>query len=76
MQLGLRIPQDLSIITFAEEHIANESGIGITSLVVSEYDVGKAVADMMLRKIETPERKFSPYRVHRTLEIGHTTELL
>lgn len=73
IQLGLRIPQDLSVITFAEDHLANEGGIEITSLVISEYETGTKVADMMLKKIESPDKVFDPIQIARTLEIGRTT---
>ncbi len=74
LQLNLRIPQDLAIITFAEDHLANEAGIQITSLVISEYKVGAEAAKIMLRKLKTPEKKFPPHKIHRTLKIGQTTE--
>jgi LacI family transcriptional regulator len=49
--LGLRVPEDLSIISFNSEHLLNITGVPFTTLAVPELALGRAGAGMLLTKI-------------------------
>lgn len=57
-KLGLRVPQDLSIITFNSEsfggNLLRESGLYITSMIEPEFEMGRSAVRMMMEKIKKP----------------------
>ena len=50
-RFGLRVPQDLSVITF-EGKISNSMGIPISSAIFPEREIGVEAAKMLLSRIE------------------------
>ncbi len=71
-ELGLRIPQDLAVVTFAIQPV-NLTGIHVTSLLVPFYDVGKRAVAMLTRKLAKPSQAQPPEIVPFTLDTGETT---
>jgi len=69
---GLRVPQELSIITFNSElfgsDILRESGLCITSMVEPDFDMGLSAAQMMIKKIEKPLVEIPARKLEFTLE--------
>ncbi|MCD4825766.1 MAG: LacI family transcriptional regulator [Phycisphaerae bacterium] len=55
---GLRVPQDLSIITFNSEsfggNLLRDSGLYITSMIEPELEMGKTATRMLMKKIKKP----------------------
>ena len=62
-QVGLRIPQDLSIITFSG-YLAQNIGLTINAMVEPEIEVGAKAVDMLLKKINHPGRKYKSQSVN------------
>lgn len=51
---GLRIPEDLSIVTFHEKLVEDPcSDLPITTCILPEYDMGYTALEMLLERIET-----------------------
>lgn len=50
---GLRIPEDLSIITMGDE-IQDSTGIALTTLVTPEYEIGRQSAALVVQRINKP----------------------
>jgi DNA-binding LacI/PurR family transcriptional regulator len=61
-EAGLRIPQDLSVVTFGERTYA-ESGRAITTMMLPHKQVGEAAGEAMVEKIENPKRRLAPRAV-------------
>jgi LacI family transcriptional regulator len=56
---GLRIPEDLSIITMSDE-IQDSTGIALTTLITPEYDIGRRSAALVVKRIKEPGRPLPP----------------
>jgi DNA-binding LacI/PurR family transcriptional regulator len=67
LQLGLRIPEDISIVLCADEPFVR-MGLRFTTLVVPAAVVGAEAVRMMLRKVERPNdrlpRRAIPFELH------------
>ena len=70
--LGLRVPDDLAVITFAIQPM-NLTGIHITSMQVPFYEIGRRAVDMLNRKLEDPGHAEPPEIVPFTMDLGSTT---
>jgi LacI family transcriptional regulator len=51
--LGIRVPQDLSILTFGEQ-LVDIGGVGITTMLIPWAAVGQSGSQMLLEKIANP----------------------
>lgn len=56
-ELGLKIPRDLSVITFAGEDFQVQR-LPIDAMVEPEYQMGVEAVRLLQRKIESPEKAF------------------
>lgn len=75
LSLGLRIPDDLSIVV-AHKQVLTESGFGIDSLVINWHDLGKQAVDLLLKKVDEPEKTIESVNVDYTLiECGSCKQL-
>jgi LacI family transcriptional regulator len=61
--LGLRIPEDLALATFAEGDRAFVHGLQVPSMLLPHEQVGRKAVEMMLEKIERPAVPLEPVRV-------------
>jgi GntR family transcriptional regulator, arabinose operon transcriptional repressor len=54
-QLGLKIPDDLSVIGFDDSFFSRNYDITITTINPKPNELGRAIIDMLIGKIENPE---------------------
>ncbi len=59
---GLRVPEDLSLVTFGRYN-RNNTGISISTIQLNLEELGRRSADMLLKKIEKPSKFLSPIAV-------------
>ena len=52
---GLKIPEDISIITFTDGLISKYSSPQLTTLVQHGYEMGKQAAELLISRIENKE---------------------
>jgi LacI family transcriptional regulator len=72
LQLGLRVPQDLSIVTFSPRPVVLGAFV-ITTCVIPFWAVGQISARMLMEKIAKPKSKPSPPRaVPLQFDEGHS----
>jgi len=57
----LRVPEDLSIITFSDQ-MFGDIGVSMSTMLLPEHELGKQAVEMLTAKIEDPQRKL-PTRV-------------
>lgn len=61
-KMNLRIPEDLSLITFAS-FLSQHSGLTIDAMVEPEIEIGAKAVRMLNKKIKNPGKKFSSQSV-------------
>ena len=69
--LGLRVPQDLSIATF-HSSLWFDVGLEVATVILPEFEVGKAATEMLLRVIARPGLKVRPVIVPFGFDQGQT----
>jgi LacI family transcriptional regulator len=62
LELGLRIPADVRLVTFNQES-ADVIGVPITTWLIPEADLGRAAVQMLLPKISHPSKPSPPVAV-------------
>lgn len=72
LSLGLRVPQDLAIITI-EDRIATGLGLPMTTVRLDATEVGRRAVQMLISKIKEPNEQLAPVVVPSALETGQTT---
>jgi LacI family transcriptional regulator len=70
--VGLRVPQDLSVVTFAEA-LADVAGYIATTVILPWYEVGTQAVEMVMTKIEKPRGPLSPRTIAPQLHVGEST---
>lgn len=70
-QLGLRIPEDLSLITIGHE-FCTMAGLPVTTMVLPWAQLGEEAARMILAKIEAPDEPLAPLVVPVSCMDGRT----
>lgn len=68
---GLRVPADLSIVTFAERAI-DDLGPMLTTMKLPQSIVGRRAVEMLETKIQAPGQSLPPVAVPFTFEQGQT----
>lgn len=68
-ELGLKIPQDLSLIVFHEE----KDVFQITTMQIPEKELGKQALELLIKKIDNPEKLFNPVALPMSLELKNVT---
>ncbi|MCE5218837.1 LacI family transcriptional regulator [bacterium] len=61
-QLGLRVPEDLSLVTIGHE-FCTAAGLPVTTMMLPWAQLGEEAAGMILAKIEAPEEALEPRTV-------------
>ena len=56
LELGMRIPDDLSLATFAGRPV-DTTGTAYDTWVIPEHEIGAAAVEMLLEKIDAPKKK-------------------
>jgi LacI family transcriptional regulator len=72
LSLGLRVPEDLSVIAF-HDHVANELGRNIDTMVLPQFEMGRLAITRILEKIEDPSLIFPPKSVALEFQKGWST---
>ena len=62
-QLGLRIPQDLSVVGFADEPLAARLSPGLTTLRQQPLRIGQLSAELLLERIRTKDTQDARKRI-------------
>lgn len=70
--MGLKVPEDLSLVSFDQEVISQAHIFGATVLLQEELMASKAV-DMLIRKIAQPSWEFPPEGINCQFMEGNTT---
>jgi len=68
-KLNIKVPEELSIITFHDEPVDN-SGILIDTMKLPEYEIGQRAVEMLLEKINDHSVIHKPYIAKYSLELG------
>jgi DNA-binding LacI/PurR family transcriptional regulator len=55
-ELGVAVPQQLSLVGYDNTHLAGIRHVSLTTVDNASYDVGRSAALALLRRIETPSR--------------------
>jgi LacI family transcriptional regulator len=71
LSLGLRIPQDISLVTLHDKPVT-DPGICISTMLIPAEELGKAAVDMVLQKIANPSEDLSPQAITFGFEEGNT----
>jgi len=74
LSLGIRVPEDLSIVTFYEKSIYDETGLAFDTVSVPEAEMGRAAVDMLLKKINHHENRIPSLCVDMPFTIGDTSD--
>ncbi len=73
-QAGIRIPRDLSVIAVGNA-LMDDMGIAVTTLVVPNRTMGEVAVEMLLKRIEAPNRDLSSRALDLHLEPGETVAI-
>ena len=60
---GLRIPQDVSVISFDDSELAGELEPGLTSIALPHEELGRTAVELLLSSSRTNRRRI-PMRLH------------
>ncbi len=69
--LGLRIPEDLSVVTCADEPVVSP-GYRVDTMLVPQRPLGRAAAEMLLEKVDRPDHDLEPRAVPFGYKAGVT----
>ena len=69
-EIGIRIPQDVSIISYEDSSICGYATPALTSVNIRKEELGQAAAQCLIERIRNPEKELEtkvipPYMVHR-----------
>jgi len=69
---GLRVPEDLSMVSFANE-VETVCGVPITTFCLPQRELGAAAVEMLTARIAKPRKALPPRALPFTLALGRTT---
>ncbi|MEI9997920.1 MAG: LacI family DNA-binding transcriptional regulator [Verrucomicrobiota bacterium] len=72
LSIGLRIPEDFSVITF-HDRVANDLGSPIDTMVLPQHEMGRLAVTRILEKIEDPLKSYPPQAIPLDFQKGWTT---
>jgi DNA-binding LacI/PurR family transcriptional regulator len=72
LQMGLRVPGDLSIVTFGD-FVVNVAAMPVTGMYVKTSRMGEAAFEMLLRRIESEGGDEGASVIEYELTVGQTT---
>lgn len=58
--LGLALPHDLSISTFASEGLLANCGVNFSAMLDTEFEMGERAVEALMRKIQDPKLRLPP----------------
>jgi LacI family transcriptional regulator len=59
---GLRVPDDLSLVTF-HDRLCDNLGLAVTTLILPEYTLGQQAVGCLIEKMADPTRSLAPQTV-------------
>jgi LacI family transcriptional regulator len=68
-EVGLRIPEDLSVAGFSDDDFAAEMTPGLTTVRQNGYDIGRAAAELVLARSLGTIQSAEPKRVRTPVEL-------
>lgn len=71
LTLGMKIPEELSIVTFADNR-TDDSGVEMASMMVPMEEIGTTAAAMLFEKIRSPEQPLVSRRIKLAYHPGDT----
>ncbi len=76
-ELGLRVPDDVSVVGFDDLDMLQYLPVPLTSVHVPKFDMGRTAAEMLLRQIESPaERPVERATLQARLVVRQSTRAL
>lgn len=72
LSLGLKVPEDLSIISFGPRRVQHVDMVA-TSIILPENQIGSRAVEMLMERINNPNKNLAPEKFKCHLEIGNTT---
>jgi len=72
LELGLKLPDELSIATFDDDRPIKEI-FAFTTMVLPEYELGRQAVGLILKKIKSPATPIAPVALPLVLEARGTT---
>ncbi|MEH7416266.1 substrate-binding domain-containing protein [Neobacillus drentensis] len=57
-QTGLKVPEEVSLLSFDDSYLARVTQVKLTSLKYSKVEMGRAAAEMLINKIENREMQW------------------
>lgn len=69
----ISIPEQLSVVSFDYQALVQRKTPGLTSVVVPMSDVGRASAELMLKRIQQPDHKVEHIEIEGELSIRSST---
>lgn len=74
MAMGLRIPQDLSIVSVDVDFAAStDLGFSMTTVLVDAVEFGRQGVRALLKKIDNPNQPLAPVVIPGKMVVGYTT---
>ena len=70
-ELSIKIPEELSVITFDQE-IYDEMGIEVTTMLLDTKKLGNGAAQMLLQKLDKPKKEIPSTVINSQMLIGKT----
>ncbi|MEQ9461485.1 MAG: LacI family DNA-binding transcriptional regulator [Phycisphaeraceae bacterium] len=68
MSLGLRVPEDLSLVCFGSDMMRNHTGLPVTTLITPFAEVGRTAVEVLTSEITTGKT------IHATRAVPYTLE--
>jgi DNA-binding LacI/PurR family transcriptional regulator len=72
-ELGVHVPQQLSLVGYDNTHLAGIRHVSLTTVDNASYDVGRRAAHALLRRIEAPARASAVELIAPRLQIRGST---
>ncbi len=72
-EAGLRIPQDISIVSIDDSHVGNYLNVRLTTVTEPTRDLGELAADLLTQKIQKRRRIMQNIKLQPTLKVREST---
>ncbi len=74
---GLRVPDDISIISFDDSELAMQTRVPLTGMIHPKYYQGKWAAELLLEQLAYPEQRFPKHLlITPTLAVRNSVKTL
>jgi len=69
--LGIKVPEQLSVITFSER-VRNDTGVQIDAMLVPMFEMGRPAVDALTKKIANPSLRLPAVQLPMKYQAGET----